>query len=289
MYRRRCPNKLLRPLMSDPRAIARFDKEAKETFVHSTLLSMLKEEQGEMVYGMIKPYLKCDYNIRKNFKYKFIISEYANDSIFSSEEYLKIQERLSYKKYYMTANVFEKRFKIGFFLEEVELDSALKNQQYLFREDLKIHKKELDKLTGMDCEQKKSFVLDGMRLKVFINDEEAHLDDVTINESGILLDMSCVGGSIGSAPLRNITVEIGFIMPMLKSDCKLLASISEPTYSPIIELSYPEDKYKVTMLPFLNGNTSSKDAMHYDGICEIIVNDDWIMPMSGVAFLVSPK
>ena len=189
----------------------------------------------------------------------------------------------------MAANVFEKRFRIGFFLEEVELDSALKNQQYLFREDLKIHKKELDLLINMNCAQRKSFVLEGMRLKVYINNIEAQLDDVVIDESGILLDMSCPEGAVGSAPLRDVTVEIGFIMPMLKSDCKLLASISEPTYSPIIELSYPEDKYKVTMLPFLNGNTSSKDAMHYDGICEIVVNDDWIMPMSGVAFLIGAK
>lgn len=149
---------ITKTLMSDPRAIARFDKEAKETFIYSTLLSMLKEEQGEMVYGMIKPYLKCDYNIRKNFKYKFIISEYTNDNIFPPEEYIKIQERLTYKKYYMTANVFEKRFKIGFFLEDVESDSALKNQQYLFREDLKIQKRELDKLIRMDCAQRKSFI-----------------------------------------------------------------------------------------------------------------------------------
>lgn len=151
------------------------------------------------------------------------------------------------------------------------------------------HKKELDKLISMDCAQRKSFVLEGMRLKVYINNIEAQLDDVVIDESGILLDMSCVGEALSSAPLRDVMVEIGFVMPMLKSDCKLLASISEPTYSPIIELSYPEDKYKVTMLPFLNGNTSSKDAMHYDGICEIVVNDDWIMPMSGVAFLISVK
>lgn len=280
---------ITRTLMSDPRAIARFDKGAKETFIHSTLLSMLKEEQGEMVYGMIKPYLKHDYNIRKNFEYKFVISEYTNDSIFSPDEYLKIQERLTYKKYYMTANVFDKRFKIGFFLEELELDSALKNHQFLFREDLKIHKKELDRMIAMDNTQRKSFVLEGMRLKVFINNIEAKLDDVVIDEAGILLDMSCGGDSSDGELLRDVTVEIGFIMPMLKSNCKILASISEPSYSPIIDLSYPEDKYKVTMLPFLNGNTSSKDAMHYDGLCEIVVNDDWIMPMSGVAFLISEK
>jgi hypothetical protein len=276
-------------LMSDPRAIARFDKEAKETFVYTTLLSMLKEEQGKMVYGMIKPYLHCDYNIRKFFKYKFIISEYTKDSIFPREEYLRIQEKLTYKKYYMTSNSFERRFKIGFFIEDVELDSALKNHQFLFREDLKIQKKELDKLISLDTTQKKAFVLQGMRMKVFINNNEAELENVIIDDTGILLEMNCMDEPDESFFQKEVTIEVGFMMPMLKSNCKIFASISEPTYSPNIELSYPEDKFKVTMLPFLNGNTLSKDAMHYDGICEIAIHDEWIMPMSGVAFLINAK
>lgn len=280
---------ITRTLMSDPRAISRFDRNAKQTFVHTTLLSMLKEEQGEMIYGMIQPYMSSEYNIRKYFHYKFIIGEYGKDGIFSKNEYFKIQEKLTYKKLFMTACKFDKRFKLGFFIEDGELDSALKNQQYLFREDLKIAKDELEKLMVMDLAQRKAFVTEFMRLKVFINTSEAELYDVLINEAGIIIEMNCKEEFPKDMFQKDVTVEVGFHMPMLKSNCKIFASISEPTYSPSIELTYPEDKVKVVMLPFLNGNTSIKDSMHYDGMCEITVHDDWIMPMSGVAFLIDTK
>ncbi|MDF2541836.1 MAG: hypothetical protein K0S47_1554 [Herbinix sp.] len=272
-------------LMSDPRAISRFDKEAKKKFVHTTLLSMLKEEQGNMVYEMIKPYIDSEYNIRKYYKYKFTLSEYPqNHKIFSGQKYYRVQEKLAYKKLYIASNKFSSNFKIGFFMEEIELDSALKNQTFLFREDLNIAVSELNQLTQLNDSQKRDFLINDMKLKVYIDNIEAAINFVQIDEKGILLDMLCQ-----QTNTSEIMVEVGFQMPQLKTRGKIFASISEPTFSPNIELTYPDDKMKVIMIPFLNGSTSSQDAMHYEGICEILVQDEWIMPMSGVTFIIEMK
>lgn len=271
-------------LMSDPRAIARFEKKAKMKFVHTTLLSMLREEQGQMVYDMIQPYIASEMNIRKYFKYKLIISDFSEGSIFPNQLYFRLQEKLAYRKLYLSSEQLPSQFNIGFFMEDVELDQALKQQQFLFREDLKINQAELDMLIAMTPDQKKCFITEFMKLKVFIDNKEAILQNTVIDQKGILLTMVYT-----EQIKKEIMVEVGFQMPMLRTNGKIFASISEPTYSPNIELSYPDDKIKVVMIPFLNGSTSSQDAMHYDGMCEVVVQDEWILPMSGVAFLINCK
>ena len=84
------------------------------------------------------------------------------------------------------------------------------------------------------------------------------------------------------------SVEISFAMAQSKGHSEFLVSINEPTYAPIIQLSYPENSMSVKAYSFLNdGDESSVErATHNVGTYEFCIQNKWIYPVGGVVFVI---
>ena len=78
-----------------------------------------------------------------------------------------------------------------------------------------------------------------------------------------------------------------FSIPHRKQASYFFVSISDPTYSPYIRFVYPEDEIDAEMIPFLSRATSSADTKIFEGLREISFEKEWVMPMSGVMFIIT--
>lgn len=275
---------ITKTLMSSPETIELFDDESKKVFVRTTVQTLVGDEESDMVYGVIEPYLEMQYNTRRFFRYNIILRDYEDNSMFSKARYMRVYEDLKYKKHYIGANKLPKNFRVGFFVNNEELDKELYGQTYLFRENLKIDLEELEILISMSPTDQFQFVSQKMALNVFIDDNKCAIQNVVIDQNGI----QTVFASEHDENSRELNIEIMFNMPQLKRYSELLVSINEPTYSPMIQLSYPESTMNVTMFPFLNDGAEClvQNAMRNAGSCDIYLQDKWVYPMSGVVFIV---
>lgn len=278
---------ITKTLMGSQDSMGLFDNETKTNFLHTTMVSLLKEEKGDMVFGMAKPYLDSKYNIRKQYQYLIKLKPCTEQSdIFLPDKYILIQEKFTYIKCF--ANIeskIGKEFKIAYFLNEEELDNQLKGQNYIFREDLNIHEEDLEKLSQLSDEEKEEFIHNFMKLNVRIEEELAKITKVVIDENGIFIDFS-----LEEEIYKNeMLIEIFFLMPQVKQKSKFLAAISEPTYGPNIQFIYDEDMADIIMFPFLNMSVEARKTTHFPGVYQISAQDEWVMPMSGVVFIIDIK
>ncbi len=272
--------KIAETMMSNTDVIDRFSDESKKDFVFASLNSILNKEKGEVVYNIIKPYIDFEFNIRRNFKYFISLDEYRGKNwLFSCDDYYAVTERISYTKVLSSNKTFQSVFKLGFFVQDADLDEKLKADTYLFRENLQIKNQDLIRLIALTDEEKLDFVKNQLALKVLINKTAAQLVSVEIGENGIELVFETVHLNLTEAQ-----VEIYFVMPQLKSKNKFLVSIPEPTCKVDISFYYPRDYLNVTLIPFLNGEYNSKDAVQVDGVRNIEF-DNWVIPMSGAVFI----
>lgn len=60
-------------------------------------------------------------------------------------------------------------------------------------------------------------------------------------------------------------------------------------FSPFVRFSYDEDEFDVEMIPFLNRSLSAKDTRIFDGVRELSIDNEWIMPISGAIFLINKE
>ena len=157
-------------LMSNPQAIDLFDEQPKKEFVRATIQTLVGEEECEMVYGVVEPYLSQHYNIRRFFRYSITLRDYTDNSLFPADRYLRVYEYLKYKKHYIGDNTLGRQFQIGFFVDNGELDKELHGQSYLFRENLTLDPDQLQTLIAWSDEEKRRFVEKDMSLRVFIDD-----------------------------------------------------------------------------------------------------------------------
>ena len=275
---------ITKTLMSSPETIELFEDESKRTFVRTTVQALVGEEESEMVCGVIEPYLGLQYNTRRFFRYNITLRDYENDPLFSNTRYMRVYEDLKYKKHYIGTNKLPRNFSVGFFVSNEEMDKELHGQTFLFRENLKIDPEDLDKLVSMSPSEQFQFVSQKMALNVFINDNKSVLQNVVITHNGI----QAVFSSEHEESSRELSIEVVFNMPQLKGYSEFLISINEPTFSPMIQLSYPESAMIVTMFPFLNDGAEClvQNAMRNAGSCDIFLQDKWIYPMSGVVFII---
>ncbi len=274
-------------LMSNPQAIALFDDAPKKAFVRTTIQTLVGEEESDMVYGVVEPYLEKQYNIRRFFRYNITLRDYDNHPLFPPARYLRVYEDVKYHKHYMGDNYLPQEFCVGFFTDTARLDRELHGQTYLFRENLKVDPAVLAQLAALPAEEQRQFLTRQMALNVYINDAKCELKSAVIDEAGI----QAVFCSTHDEADRSLSIEVTFNMPQLKGFSEFLVSINEPTFSPMIQLSYPEGSMNVTMFPFLNDGEEClvQNAMRTTGSCDIYLQDKWIYPMSGVVFLVEDK
>jgi hypothetical protein len=165
-----------------------------------------------------------------------------------------------------------------------ELDSALRDENFFFSENLLMDREDVKILCAMDEEEKEDFYLSAMRARININGAVLSPERVIIDESGIFAKYEMTDEILAKS--ETFDVKIRFRIPQKNADGYFFASISEPTYSPFIRFSYPEDEFDVTMIPFLNRSVTAKDTKIFDGVRELSVENEWVLPVSGTIFLI---
>lgn len=276
-------------LMSNPETIRLFDDTTKRKFLDATIASIVGSNQAEaeMAKNSIKLYINGCHNLKKYFSYNISFRDDPINPLFDTKDYFSVNETLCFEKHYIKTAPLSPIFSIGFFVNHSELDRNLRGQDFLFREDLIIRPEELDALKKLTNEEKKAFVTTDMRLKVYIGHKLCEITNVTINETGIVVELRAMQNIIESVAYY----EIAFCMPRLKTDKIFLVAVTEPTYSVNIRFDYPRSTYNVAMYPFFNDSEDARveDADRGIGSYDINLRDKWVYPMSGVVFNIESK
>ena len=261
-------------------------EELKMSIIHNSIDSFLDEYNAKIVRSVIKRLGDHIYNVRPKFRYEIDINSDFDFRIadIDSSRYYEMSESLSSSKIFRTGTP-ERRFWIAFLTNLDDLDSALRDQNFIFSENLTIEKEDMEKLLALDTEDKEYFYNSVMRVKLNINGTVMSPEEIVYNAGGIFGQYTLSDEVLNAS--QTFDVKIRFKVPQLYSESYFFASISEPTYAPFIRFSYPEDEFDVKMIPFLNRSLTAKDTKIFDGVRELSIDNEWVLPVSGAIFLIN--
>lgn len=275
---------LLQKIVSSPEIYGSIGEDVKDAMLKNIFISRSNRTMSDILMNIVNINIKNECNLRRNFKYDIGL-ESANDiGIPGSDpdDYFMMRENLYYTKNY--ANAFTgKTFKIAFISDINKLDSSFKEEEFFFSESLNISEKELASLCALSKEEKYDFYKNVMRVKIAVNKKRLHSLSVDINEHGIFAEYELADAEISQ---NQVDIRIQFMMPYLKGKNCFLVSINDITYSPFISFSYNESECRVNMIPFLNRELNAEDANVFDGLIEVNIENEWIIPMSGIVFVI---
>lgn len=259
------------------------EDDVKRSALKTILYSLVKENNAEMVYSMILPYVNSDYNLRLKFDYRIDLGrefDFCGLVDIDRKKYYSLKERLTYTKKFIVDKPAEE-FWIKFDTGLADLDDSLHSERVLFSEDFSIDSDDLQKIIAMPVEKRAEFIEKVLKVQLVINSVKLYPAEIVFASSGIHLKYS----------VQNITdllaFKLSFVMPFNKKTRFFFAAISEPTYAPRVIFQFDSEFFDVKMIPFLSQNVLSKDAMVIDGECEFAIDDEWVLPMSGSVFIIS--
>ena len=225
------------------------------------------------------------FNVREHFNYIISIRKdfnFLNVNI-PSDKYFKLSEELGYRKIFRTDRPKSgEPFWVSFSTGLTELDDELRDEKFFFSENFMVDKDDMKKLAVLDDDMKRQFFCSAMKFQISINKVKGlNPVEVIIDDSGIFAryDMPEIDS-------ETVDVKIMFSMPQKYDNSFFFACISEPTYSPKIRFKFEEDDFRVEMIPFLTRSLTTRDTRFFDGLCELSVENEWIMPVSGAIFLI---
>ncbi len=293
------------------RQINRFSTQHKIDLVKENVHSLTPTADEEsLVLDFIDTYLtgKSKWNVRTEFEYRFYLGNLPSGEVYDilkhKDNYFNVQEFLLYKIKYLSDDESKnklkaKRVSIGLPFTNKHLERFLTDSQVdsegnplddcIFRETLDIDPEDIDVLTELssskNAEFKKLFT-EMFKPDLRIDDHEGKLLSVTADGKGIVASFE-IEYDINS---KDHNVRIGFHMPK-RWNSQLEVAIVDPTKDPKISLNYANDM-QVEMFTFLDsGDNISYDNAHFEnyGSFNIILNDTWVYPRSGVIFSIEKK
>ncbi len=299
-------NKITETLMSNPETLDLFTEEQRKRFLQSTIESVVRDaDVTEMITNNLENYLMTDiqYKIRTEFIYNFELYQdlpAVYDVLKDKSQYFYIQEKLHYKVKYLSKNgkgMNSNEVKIGFLFGNMNLDNVLRDRKddsafdnCIFRESLSITAEDIEYFFRLQKENPEEMVNQFkalFKLDLQIDGFKGLIKSVEANTVGILVKLH----SDFDVNLMEHTVRIIFHMPM-RWGSVLEVAIVDPTKAPKISLSYPEDVMDVDMYSFLSkGEESALEVAHehQNGVYDIVLNTEWMYPISGMVFTVEKK
>lgn len=228
-------------------------------------------------------------NIRLKFNYEISIDSAFNFASLDidGDKYFKLYESLSYQKHFLNSEIGNE-FWISFVRDLDAVDESLRNENYIFSENLLIDKKDIETIIGLSEDEQRQFFTKQMRVRFNLNGKVLDLRELIINKTGIFAKYKLEQEDVAKNPTV-LDVKIAFAIPHRKIASYFFASISDPTYSPKISFTYPEDEVDVEMISFMNRNITTTNAKVFDGLREISLEEEWVLPMSGVVFIMTPE
>jgi len=272
-------------LLSDEKFVSSLPNDIMNSILHNAVNSCLGEYNGPILNSMINKTFRQEYNIRPKYRYEINIDKgFSFSSIDVDEDkYYCLSESISYTKKFVLGTI-DSEFWLSFVTNPDLLDSELKQENFFFSENLMIDKEDLKSLIELDDDDKQDFYMRDMKAKININGRILSPVDIKIDKSGIFAKY-IIEEQVGN----DVNVKIRFRIPQKKTNCYFFASINDPTFSPFIRFSYPEDEMDVTMIPFLSRAVTAEDTKIFDGLRELNVENEWVMPVSGAMFIISEQ
>jgi hypothetical protein len=272
--------------LGDPHYSGMLPDELKMSIVNNSISAFLDEYSAPILRNTLDRLSRSSFNVRTYYRYEIDIRE-GFDFRFcdiDSDKYYELFESLAYTKVFRT-ELPPKQFWISFATGLTELDDELHADNFFFSENLTISSEDMQKLCALDEDERMEFYKSVMRVRVNINGNVLTPERLVMSENGIFALYS-----LGDEESSNtLDVKIRFRVPQKYGNNFFFACISEPTYSPFVRVSYDEDAFDIEMIPFLTRSLTAKDTKIFDGVRELSVNKEWIMPVSGAIFLINKK
>lgn len=271
-------------ITNSPSGLDDVNDEVKRSALKTILYSLVKENNAEMVYSMIQPYVNSDYNLRLKFDYAIDLApefDFYSFVDIDKGKYYGLKERLTYTKKFI-ASAAPEEFWIKFDTGLADLDDSLRNERVLFSEDFSVDAADLQKIVELPAEKRLEFIEKVFKVQLAVNSVKLRPTELVFATSGLHLKYSVPNAD------DLLTFKLSFVMPFNKNTRFFFAAISEPTYSPRVLFRFDSDFFDVKMVPFLSQNVLAKDAMALDGECEFNVDGEWVLPMSGAVFVIAP-
>ncbi len=271
--------------MCDERKTAHLPYEIKHRILHNAISGFLDEYNAKIFGSMLDRMSETRGNVRTKYRYEIEIDRGFDFRLLdiAEEKYNELSESLSYSKKFLTGAP-DRCFWVSFATNLDELDASLRAESFFFSENLLIEREDIAALALLDAEDKEDFYLSAMRVKININGMVLRPMQVRIDESGIFGQYAIPEELLAAS--ETLDVKIRFRIPQRKGNTYFFASINDPTYSPYIRFTYPEEIFDVTMIPFLNRSVTSRDSKIFEGLRELSIEDEWILPVSGAIFII---
>ncbi len=294
-------NKITEALMSNPEMIELFTDKQKKTFIQSTIETIADgPDAAEMINSSMERFLFTDVarTLKTEFNYNFELRTdfpaVYDDILTDKTKYFYVQEILDYSvKYLSDDNILSSNIvKIAFRFDNNSLDNTLRDRENdtlfnncVFREKMDLCAEDVEnfKRAALDINTLQKLI----KLNLRVDGISGNLENVTVKDDGILCTFK-VGHDLS---LKEHSIRIIFHMPKQWNSI-LDVVLIDPTKSPRISLSYPEDSMNVEMFAFLNKDektTLDYAHEHMNGIYDVIIDGEWIQPVSGVVFKIDKK
>lgn len=272
--------------LSDKRFSDFLPKDIKHAVLHGAINNFLDEYSAKILSSQLSRMEEGACNVRTKYRYEIDISEEFDFRVLDidPEKYYSLSEAFSYSKKFM-AGAPDRSFWLSFATNLDELDDALRNENFFFSENLMIDPEDVRALTALDADDKEEFYRSAMRARININGKVLSPLEIRIDESGIFAKYEFDEELLASSD--TFDVKIRFRIPQKGGDSYFFASINDPSYSPFIRFSYPEEDFDVQMIPFLNRSVTAKDTKIFEGLRELSVEDEWVLPVSGAIFIIT--
>lgn len=261
----------------------------KRNLISSILTSYHGPKIAEIMSSFLQTNPASYNNIRKKFNYEIRVENSFSFGNFPLErhKYFTLEEILSYEKHLLNTTI-EKEFWISFVRDLNDVDNSLRDENYIFSENLLIEDEDMDIIVNLSEEEQKSFFTKQMRVRFSLNKQVLNPTEIIVKKTGIFAKYEISDSDIDTNSTV-LDVKIAFSIPHRKVASYFFASISDPTYSPKISFRYPSDDVDVEMISFMNRNITTTTANIFDGLREVSLENEWIIPMSGVVFIMTPQ
>ena len=256
--------------------------------VNGVLASSYGTKIAEIMTSFLAQNPKYYNNIRMKFQYEISLdSQFSFGNVpIDRNKYFKLSESLSYQKFLLNQAVSQEYW-ISFVRNLDEVDGSLRDENYIFSENLLMEEEDLCRIAQLSPEEQKQFYIKQMRVRFNLNGNVLKPVELIMNHSGIFAKYEMTQEDVQEAS-DMLDVKIAFTIPQRKTASYFFASISDPTYSPYISFSYPDDEVEVEMISFMNRNLTTKNSKIFDGLREVSLEKEWVLPMSGVVFIITP-
>lgn len=260
---------------------------------HGLIDNVLSSCYGAKLASVMSSFLQTNpkyyNNIRLRFNYEISIDSnfsFGNIAI-DKDKYFKLSESLSYQKHFL-GTTYGREFWISFVRNLDDVDESLRNEYYIFSENLLITEEDMNTIINLHEEEQKIFFTKHMRVRFNLNGKVMEPVNLTFSKAGIFAKY-VIKEEESYNNSNVLDVKIAFTIPHRKTASYFFASISDPTYSPHISFSYPEDEVNVEMIAFMNRNITTTNAKIFEGLREVFLDEEWVLPMSGIVFIMTPE